>query len=145
MQNLILHAWQPITNLKKHYVSDARVELNDEGLFIHLRDIDGNKVLIVYDRNLSYMENYVWAFRHTGDGPRNNLRIPIKKALERATDLNIQAETFYKVENSDFIEGFDQLAWAGTSEFPDVEHPLYGTMNDVIEVIADYEPKFIII
>lgn len=32
MQNLILHAWQPITNLKKHYVSDARVELNDEGL-----------------------------------------------------------------------------------------------------------------
>ncbi|MFC0015938.1 MULTISPECIES: hypothetical protein [Allobacillus] len=36
MQNLILHAWQPITNLKKHYVSDARVELNDEGLFIIL-------------------------------------------------------------------------------------------------------------
>lgn len=103
---------------KKHYVSDARVELNDEGLFIHLRDIDGNKVLIVYDRNLSYMENYVWAFRHTGDGPRNNLRIPIKKALERATDLNIQAETFTKWKTLTSLNGLINWHGLGLQNFP---------------------------
>jgi len=138
----VLEAWQPVTNLERNDVCQTRIEINGKGLTIYLEDLKGNKVRVIYDQ-MSQIHDVVWTFRYTAEGPRNDLVKPMQEADARAIGLNKEKECFYKVLNSDLIRWFDQLPWMSSKDFPDVEHHLYFTMNEVYEVVADYEPRFV--
>ncbi|WP_040225392.1 hypothetical protein [Bhargavaea cecembensis] len=142
MEEMILESWQPVTNLERNGVCQTKLEISGEGLTIHLEDLKGNQVRVLYDQ-MSQIHDHVWTFRYTGEGPRNNLVKLMQTADARAVGLKRESESFYKVKNSDLIRWFDQLPWMGSQEYPNVEHHLYFTMNEVFEVVADYEPKFI--
>ncbi|CEG26234.1 hypothetical protein [Bacillus sp. B-jedd] len=147
MDKRILHVWQPVTCLEKANVIFAKLTYGNSnetnGLRLELTDGAGNAVEIVYDQWSVTMVDYIWTFRHVNEIKRCDLN----RLIDRA-DFSVlndsTAQHFYKMENSDFLEWYDQLPWLGSGDVPHVEHHIYMYNDGVFEVIADYEPKFIV-
>jgi len=138
-----LHIWQPITCLVRAKIVNAKLNYTDLGLCLTLIDIKGSEVDIIYDR-MSQIQDYVWSFRYTGEIPRSDLVPLVNDAIEQESSIDVSAEWFYKMSNSDYIEWFDQLPWLGSKEIPNVEHHIYCYNDGIFDVISDYEPRFVI-
>lgn len=138
--------WQPVTSLAKDNVVFANLEHTDKldkyGLRIELTDINGNIVEIIYDKISLIMGDYIWTYRYINEIKRCDLN----KLIDVADCTNLKDSTahhFYKMENSDFIEWYDQLSWLGSEDASFVEHHIYMYNDGIFEVISDYEPRFV--
>ncbi|WP_422122405.1 hypothetical protein DHX103_11400 [Planococcus sp. X10-3] len=138
-----VHAWQPVTNLDSTRVQLIEFIKGQDNLSIHLADLSGNHVKIIYDRNVVNLGDWVWAARHTPEAPSSHLSAPCMESIKQNPNLDRNAYCFYKLTDSEFMSWFDQLSFFELKDFPEVEHHLYYLMDDVVEILSDYEPKFI--
>lgn len=138
-----VHSWQPITNLQKDYVELVEFSKGKNGLFIHLADASGNHAKVIYDKNVPSLGDWVWAARHSPEAPQSHLSAPCMEANRNNPNLDRNVFSFYKITGSEFMSWFDQLSFLELKHFPEVEHHLYYLMDEVVEVLADYEPRII--
>lgn len=143
MEKRKLQAWQPVDNLNLGEVYCSSLHYNNDGLEIIFKDNDNSQVRVIYNK-ISSAQDYVWTFRFSGEIQRSDISGLAVSARKRASNLNNTAHCFYKMHDSDYIEWFDSLPWLGSSDFPNVEHHVFPTINETIEVICDYEPIFIV-
>ncbi|WP_100010377.1 hypothetical protein [Lentibacillus sediminis] len=142
----IWEAWQPFGSLNKYgmnYMVYKEIVRHNDYLKITLEDQNENEIEIVYDdpNQVCPLEYVVWAFRYgtemgyslSGSGSKHDLSL-----LEDET-----AFRFYKVRNSQYIKEFDQNHLANRHIYPNVEHHVYATGDEILEVIANYEPRFV--
>lgn len=111
-------------------------------LKIILRDSQDNLLEVIYDdpHNITPFEYVVWSFKHTTEmvmvfGPHDLMDIKRNIANENYN--------FFKVIHSDYIAKFDNNHLGNRTLYPNVEHHVYITGDEVLEVISNYEPKFI--
>ncbi|WP_047980694.1 hypothetical protein [Ornithinibacillus contaminans] len=145
-ENEIVEIWQPVTSLKgKHLDSLHFVEVMRHNDFfqITLQDLEGNLVDIIYDdpQKVCSLEYVVWSFRYGTElgalGKHN------RKMINTNNRKDENAIYFAKVLNSNYIKAFDNNPIANQTLFPNVEHHLYATGDEILEVITNYEPRFI--
>lgn len=136
-----LKIWQPQTNLH----SDHPVNILFTGLIKHddyfkiiLEDYDDNITEIVYNQLNGPMEYYVWSFRYTTEIGRfglYNLEVDESGLHQKGKAY------FFKMENSEYINWFDnQNPLFNSTTHPNLEHHVYITRDEVIEVLSDYAP-----
>ena len=140
-----LELWQPITSLKGEYefkFNFVEVLRHNNYLKISLADHFGNLVDIIYEdpMNVCPFEYSVWSFRHStelGNLHKSRFEIDNSKLIDK------KAIHFCKVRNSDYINSFDNNPIGNKKLFPDVEHHMYLTGDEIFEVISNYEPRFV--
>ena len=115
---------------------------HNEYLKITLEDHFENMVDIFYDdpENVWPLEYFVWSFRHStelGSLHLSRMEIDASKLIDK------NAIRFFKVRNSKYIKEFDANPLANKELFPNVEHHLYMTGDEIFEVVSNYEPRFI--
>lgn len=136
-------SWQPVTNLERNKVQLIAFIKGEDGLIIHLADWSGNHVKIIYDKNVPNIGDWIWAARHSPEVVRSHLSSLCLEADQKNSNLERNAQSFYKISNSDFMKWFDQLPFLDLKHFPEVEHHLYYLNDEVVEVLSDYEPRII--
>lgn len=150
MESQILHAWQPkeLTKFKMKEGHFYRIGLVDtkigsEALTITLEN-ESQILEIIYDQiDLSVpIVNYVWNFRY---GTESSVRLDLNEAKRTfPTTLNKEAYYMFKVQNSDFIKWNDRVCPFKSTDYPQLEHHLFLTSDDIIETLSIFEPKFIV-
>ena len=139
-----IRVWQPDTNLK----AIAPQQLMLRGLIRHedyfkitVEDLEGNITEIVYDE-VHTLEYYVWSFRLTTEMARYGVYY-----LTDVDESGLKEKGkayFFKANSSQYIEWFDnQNPLYNSKTNPKLEHHIYITSDDVIEVLSEYEPLFI--
>ncbi|WP_243299733.1 hypothetical protein [Bacillus litorisediminis] len=143
-ENEILHIWQPSTFLKGKNPSQmvlVEVIRGNNHLKILFEDTFDNQVEIIYDQLMQPMEYFVWAFRHSTETGRYGLRF---KEINDSGLISPDSPYFFKVSNSEFIKWFDdQNPLFNSKTYPNLEHHLYITGDEVFDVLSTYEPKII--
>lgn len=143
----VLKAWQPITSLRGANYEMNIVEINksEEYLKITIADLRGNRLEVVYDdpHGITPFESVVWTFRYNTE--LGSLDSPdLYDSIEDQSGwINRDAIRFFKMDNSKYISSFDRNPQGNKEMFPDVEHHIYWTGDEVFEVISNYEPRFI--
>ncbi|MBR7554905.1 hypothetical protein ACFFJI_00060 [Allobacillus sp. GCM10007491] len=85
---------------------------------------------------------YVWNFRYGTEMTRTDLQQANRKYPSL---VNKDCYYYFKVQNSEFIKWNDFTSSFKSKDFPELEHHLYFTDNDILEVLSLYEPKFIVV
>jgi len=147
----ILHAWQP-TELKKFKMEDGYfykiglVDIKfDDDVRITLENKDQILEIIYGKVNISHpLIGKVWNFCYgKADAFRFGLTDDKSKTVFPAS-LNKEFYYMYKVENSEFIKWQDSVSPFTSKDYPELEHHLFITDNDIIETLSVFEPRFII-
>lgn len=136
--------WQPTTVLKGVRGFDYTIEevLRHNDYFkITMKDLHGNALDILYDDpdHVCPLEYFVWGFKyHTELGS-------LSRGFEQDENQTINKDTIclYKVEHSDFIKEFDHNPVANKELYPSLEHHLFMTGDEMVEVLSNYEPRFV--
>ncbi|MBP3951873.1 hypothetical protein [Bacillus suaedae] len=136
--------WQPTKSLKGNNTYDfnmIEMERHNDYLKISFEDHYGNIVDVFYRdlNNLCPLEYCVWAFRYStelGSIHLNNRDI-------KGVNVDQDSVCFYKAKNSVYVSEFDENPIANKVVFPEVEHHLFITGDEIFEVIANYEPEFV--
>jgi hypothetical protein len=82
-------------------------------------------------------ENFVLSYRNTDEGRR----LKMLKFLTEKYGKEFYAEwSFFKVINSTYIEWFNQETYNMYSDY-NIEHYVFLTCDDVVEVLSTYEPQ----
>lgn len=109
-----------------------------------LKDVHGNMVDIIYDdpQNICPLEYVVWSFRYSTELSNNDhILANVESDVSVRKDSN--ALYFFKMRNSPFIKEFDDIHTANRFLFPNGEHHLFMTRDEIFEVISNYEPRFV--
>lgn len=143
----ILHEWQSESllhfNLKEKRLSSiglVDVNIGANELNITLENESQYLEIIYKQIDLSIpVEYYVWSFRYGTEGTRNDLAYANRKETP-----NINKDYYYafKVENSEYIQWHDRVSPFTSIDYPQLEHHIYLTSDDVLEVLSTFEPIF---
>lgn len=142
-----LTIWQPVTNLRAtslDVVQFVEVCRHNDYFKITMQDGEGNILDIIYDdpQHVCPLEYVVWDFRYQTElGLIGRSTFELEDASVRPDK---HAAYFGKVSNSAYIKEFDSNPLANKELFPNVEHHVYLTGNEIVEVIANYEPRFVV-
>lgn len=142
MDNRILQVWNPIKNVLSG-IPNMSLSDGPQGLIIVLKDFQGTEVKVIYDEK-SQLDDWVWAYRNTAEIGRTDLAQLVDDAYKKETNLPKKVFVFFKMVNSDYIAWYDSLGSISTRTFPNAEHHLYMHNDGVLEIICDYEPRFIV-
>lgn len=100
--------------------------------------------LFFEDKNKKYtvkviFENFVLSYRNTDEGHR----LKALSFLREKYGKDFYAEwSFFKVNNSTYVEWFNQETYNMYSNY-DIEHYVFLTCDDIVEVLSTYEPQII--
>ncbi|MBD8070034.1 hypothetical protein [Bacillus sp. PS06] len=142
----ILHVWQPVTSLVGRNPAEMQfvdIQRHNDYLKIVFQDFHDNQVEIIYDQlyNSSTPTEYVvWAFRYSTEYGRPDLHT-IESDFSGLVDSH--SPYFFKVSNSKFIEWFDRNPLINSKLYPNLEHHLFISGDEVFEVLSAYEPRFV--
>src|SRR5690606_35726359 len=103
-------------------------------------DTTKSTIDIIYDRTDGPISYSVWSYRYSTEYGRFDL---LSKEMDMSGIKDPNALYFYKVTNSDYIKWFDMNPLIYKHTNPDLEHHLYLNGNDIIEVLSEYEPRFV--
>ncbi|GAA4077671.1 hypothetical protein [Amphibacillus indicireducens] len=125
-----------------HDVGIQEIIRKNHMLKISLENKKGYLLDIIYDdpEHVCPLEYVVWAFRYNTELGDAFLR---NRQMNQAKERDAKSFSFLKVLNSDYIREFDQHPIANKQFYPDVEHHLFATGDEVFEVISNYEPKLL--
>lgn len=142
----VLEVWQPVTNLIGRYPFDiqlTQIVRHNDYLKIELKDNYGNALDIIYDDpdDVCPLEYVVWGFKYSTEFGSVHLN---EILVDDSGWDDTEAVHFFKVRNSKYIQRFDGNLIASRELFPEVEHHFYLTADEIFEVIANYEPRFIV-
>ncbi|RLQ93589.1 hypothetical protein [Falsibacillus albus] len=144
----ILHIWQPTTALKgRNPAQTAFKEIvrHDDYFKISIVDAYDTQVDLIYDQHrpseVPDVEYYVWAYRYGTEYGRFDLN---GKKVDETNRICTESSYFFKVSNSEFIKWFDKNPLINSFTHPTLEHHLYLTGDEVLDVLSIYEPKIII-
>lgn len=149
MKSQILHAWQPNELIKFtmdehlfYHIGLVDVQLGPKALTITLES--KSKILqIIYDQVAGPIPYYVWNFRYGNElSDRNDL--PYANEAIYPDTLNKESYHFFRVQNSEFIEWNDRVSPFKSKDYPELEHHLFFTSDDFLEILSLYEPKIIV-
>lgn len=120
--------WQP------HDKIGAKLDLvsflfDENGIFIRLRDLDTSE-----DYELKY--DSVFSFRNSDEGRRLRL---LNTLSEIYGDRFYKEWSIFKVESSDYLKWFHEETY-GMYESYDIEHHVYITSNDILEIVTAHAP-----
>ncbi|MFC5734013.1 hypothetical protein [Cytobacillus gottheilii] len=140
----ILHMWQPkeLENLNAKNAAEIVFEeviRHNDFFKITLKDFDDKKVEIIYDQLSSPVEYFVWSFRFSTEYGRPDLHTLTQEASGRK---NKNSPYFFKVENSNYVNWMDKNPIINSKTNPNLEHHMYLSGDEVLEVLSDYEPVF---
>ncbi|MTD31370.1 hypothetical protein [Planomicrobium sp. YIM 101495] len=138
-----LHAWQPVTFIKgRNHASLGFLQVTAymDHLKISFTDETGALIEVIYDQPISPVEYYVWSYRFSTEYGRFDL---LSREREYSGLKDKDALHFYKVSNSEYIEWFDRNPLVNSKTHPALEHHLYLSGNEIVEVLSEYEPRFI--
>ncbi|SET22112.1 hypothetical protein SAMN05216389_10735 [Oceanobacillus limi] len=116
---------------------------HNEYLKITLEDNHGNEVDVIYDDpdKVCPLEYFVWSFRHNTEC--GSIHLPRPEIDKTNKKIDEKSAYFCKMRNSNYIKQFDSNPIANRELFPEVEHHLYITGDEIFEVISNYEPRFV--
>ena len=138
-----LHAWQPVTFIKGRNNGDLGF-MNVSGQIDHFKisftDQTKSIIDVIYDQTDGPIGYSVWSYRYSTEYGRFDL---LSKEMDRSGIQDPHALYFYKVTNSDYIKWFDMNPLINGQTNPKLEHHLYLNGNDIIEVLSEYEPRFV--
>lgn len=122
--------WEPSANLSKKYYSKAITDIADDGFRIQLFDRDGKKVLVSFPISVE-------AYRSTDD----SFVYDTLDFLDKNYGTEFYAEwTFFKIENSEYLKWMKKQS-GEMFECYQLQHFCIFTINCMIDVITNYEPK----
>ena len=123
--------WEPINGLAKKYYIDGVID-DFYGFKIKLTNRDNEKSKLIISFNES-----VWAYRSAEEG----LRLLTMENLAQKYGANFYTEwTFFKVLNSDYLNWIFKESY-NTAPGSNLMHFCVVAMDDILEIIADYEPE----
>ncbi|MBB4823292.1 hypothetical protein HNO89_000512 [Sporosarcina luteola] len=121
--------WKPINGMPSKLYNDALID-NKEGITLEFSDEDHKKKIFVT------FEHGVLSYRNTDEGSL------LKRLdyLDQQYGTNFYSEcTLFKVEDSDYMDWFLDES-LGIYERSQLEHYVFLTLNDVIEILTTYPP-----
>ncbi|WP_070121269.1 hypothetical protein [Bacillus marinisedimentorum] len=125
--------WIPIKGLPSRLYNDTFID-NKEGIILEFSDEnDKKKILVKFDEG-------VLSYRNTDEGSL------LKKLnyLDQQYGTDFYSEwTLFKVKNSEYIKWFLEES-SGIYEPNQLEHYVFLTPNDVIEILTTYTPSIVI-
>lgn len=125
--------WIPINGLPSKLYNDAFID-SKEGIILEFSDEKDKKKIVVK------FEDGVLSYRNTDEGSL------LKKLnyLEQQYGTDFYSEwTLFKITNSEYINWFLDES-SGIYEPNQVEHYVFFTPNDIIEILTTYTPSVII-
>ncbi|MER2172572.1 MAG: hypothetical protein ABS938_18300 [Psychrobacillus psychrodurans] len=125
--------WIPINGLPSKLYNDTLID-NKEGIILDFSD-EKNK-----NKTVVNFEEGVLSYRNTDEGSL------LKKLdyLEKQYGTDFYANwTFFKIKNSEYINWFLEES-SGIYELNQIEHYVFLTPNDVIEILTTYAPSITI-
>ncbi|WP_027092746.1 hypothetical protein [Cohnella thermotolerans] len=123
--------WIPNNEISLKYYIESITD-NIEGLRIRLSNANNES-----DRIEVVFENSVHAYRSTDESYMQNV---INKLDEQYGSKFYQENTFFKVENSEYIHWLSLQSY-GIAKSEPLEHFSFLGVDSVIDVIAAYEPE----
>ncbi|KXG10247.1 hypothetical protein AT864_00838 [Anoxybacillus sp. P3H1B] len=125
--------WIPINGLPSKLHNDTFVD-NKEGIILEFSDEKDKKKIVVK------FEEGVLSYRNTDEGSL------LKKLnyLDQQYGTDFYSNwTLFKVKNSEYIKWFLEES-SGIYEPNQLEHYVFLTPNDVIEILATYTPSIVV-
>lgn len=135
------HVWQPTANILKgdriyHFEMST-----ENGIIISLTDQYGTTVDVVYDQASQEIGDYVWLLRYSNKTSLSDSLVQLLEEAEKNGPIpDPNGPCFFKITNSHLIEWFYQAGHI----IPSMEHHVFPVSNGVIDIVSDYEPKFIV-
>ena len=106
-----------------------------------MEDYENHITEIVYDQS-NTMEYCVWSFRYTTEIAR--FGVHYLTDIDDSGLIEKGKAYFFKANPSHYIEWFDsQNPLYNSKTNPKLEHHVFITRDDVVEVLSEYEPLFI--
>ncbi|HHY71641.1 MAG TPA: hypothetical protein GX497_00130 [Bacillus bacterium] len=125
--------WIPINGLPSKLYNDTFID-NKEGIILEFSDEkDKSKIVVKFEEG-------VLSYRNTDEGSL------LKKLnyLDQQYGTDFYSEwTLFKVKNSEYIKWFLEES-SGIYEPNQLEHYVFLTPNDVIEILTTYTPSIVI-
>jgi hypothetical protein len=125
--------WIPISGLPSKIYNDTFID-SKEGVILEFSDETDKKKIVVK------FEGGVLSYRNTDEGSL------LKKLnyLDQQYGTDFYSEwTLFKAKNSEYISWFLEES-SGIYESNQVEHYVFLTSNDVIEILSTYTPSVVI-
>ncbi|GIN73062.1 hypothetical protein J14TS2_35370 [Bacillus sp. J14TS2] len=147
MSKEILHEWQPESFLdfsleEKRLYTIGLVDVNIGANELNITLDNGTQDLEIIYNQIDFsipVEYYVWSFRYGTEGIRNDLAYANCKV---AANINKDYYYAFKMENSEYIQWHDRISPFTSKDYPKLEHRIYITSDDVLEVLSTFEPTF---
>ncbi len=127
--------WEPTYGLSKKYYIDAIID-DIRGFKIKLtsRDYEDHKVTINFPES-------VWMYRSTEEG----LRLLTLEQLAQQYGASFYTDwSFFKIKDSQYLNWIYQESYQTITNNKPLIHFCLVAMNDILDVVADYEPKITI-
>ncbi|EIT87460.1 hypothetical protein A374_00130 [Fictibacillus macauensis ZFHKF-1] len=124
--------WIPIKGLTSRLYNDSFID-NKEGIILEFSDEEDKKKIVFT------FEEGVLSYRNTDEGSL------LKKLneLEQQYDTEFYSEwTLFKIKNSEYLKWFLEES-SGIYEPDQIEHYVFLTPNDVIEILATCTPGIV--
>lgn len=127
--------WKPVNlDLAGNYETDQIIDKRDSFKILITKITKPEKVEIVFDKS-------IWAFRRTSESLRQDIFKDL--SLTYGDDFYINW-SFFKIERSNYLNWLRDES-DGISNHLKLIHYVVMTLDDVIDIVANYEPEFKII
>lgn len=122
--------WEPVSGIPQKLYNDSLTD-NEDGLIMEFSDSNLEKKVIVQ------FEEGVLSYRNTDEGSL----VKTWSELDRQHRESLYGDwTLFKVKNSGYLKWFLEESM-GIYKHEKVEHYVFATPDDVIEVLSAYPPK----
>ena len=127
--------WKPIgLDLYGNYETNQIIDKRDFFKLLITKVVNQELVEITFDKS-------VWAFRRTSESFRQNVFKDL--SLTYGDDFYINW-SFFKIENSNYLNWLKEES-DGVSNHLKLVHYVIMTLDDVFDIVANYEPRIQII
>lgn len=121
--------WEPIKDFTGTIYLNSFIDDNSGiALTFEVENEDYEKINIIY-------ENWVISYRNTDEG---DMLSTISYVRDKYGNDFIQKYSFFKVKNSSYVKWYKSNS---CNPWDEVEHHVYITPNDIIEILSTYSPK----
>lgn len=126
--------WKPIKELEKKYkIVNISENLNGFSIELVSTNKEQNTMSLIFEQSVN-------AYRFADQEFKQNI---INSLTKEYSEEYFKEWTFFKVDNSSYIEWLSEQSLGWSDEFPFIHFSLVG-YDSILDIACDYEPKIIL-